>query len=218
MDFLQKSWFSSSVLESVKNIIERAIENGLNEDELYTENEDEDELYNKNEDNLDELYNKNEDEDPLEEIKCVLSEAIDDNSSHYEREFDVFLAHNSADKEIVRFVANGLRDRGLKPWLDEEQIVAGQFFTDVIQRAIGQVKSAAIFISPNELGKWQLLELRAFISVLVENDLTVIPVVLPGGSIPDNLYFLKALHWVEFCEDYDEDAVDDLVKGITYGS
>jgi uncharacterized Zn finger protein len=39
------------------------------------------------------------------------------------QDFDVFLAHNSADKETVIRIADSLRDNGLNPWLDEEQIL-----------------------------------------------------------------------------------------------
>ncbi|PSR18601.1 hypothetical protein C8255_06555 [filamentous cyanobacterium CCP3] len=133
-----------------------------------------------------------------------------------EKEFDVFLAHNSIDKPSIRHISNKLKDKGLKPWLDEEQILPGTFFQDAIQQAINQVKSAAIFISPNELGKWQLLELRAFISILVEKDIPVIPVLLPGKSeIPGNLFFLQQLNWVAFSEIEDEEAFRRLIQGIT---
>lgn len=154
-------------------------------------------------------------EDTLSEIEYALSESIAGSYDSYEKEFDVFLAHNSADKPIIKYIANELRNRGLNPWLDVEQILPGDFFQDAIQKAIGQVKSAAIFISSNELSRWQLLELRAFISILIDEDLTVIPVLLPGGSIPNNLWFLKELNWVEFSEDYDEEAIELLIQGIT---
>lgn len=44
------------------------------------------------------------------------------------QQFDVFLAHNSVDKPQVRVIAKKLRERGLKPWLDEEQIHQGCHF------------------------------------------------------------------------------------------
>ena len=42
--------------------------------------------------------------------------------------FDVFLAHNSFDKEQVKAIAQELRRRNLKPWLDEERIRPGTSF------------------------------------------------------------------------------------------
>jgi hypothetical protein len=40
--------------------------------------------------------------------------------------FDVFLSHNSKDKPTVRQLARALQARGLKVWLDEEQLVPGR--------------------------------------------------------------------------------------------
>ncbi len=132
-------------------------------------------------------------------------------------EFDVFLAHNSQDKPLVRAIANKLKRRGLKPWIDEEEIPPGRPFQDVIQQAIQNVKSAAIFIGPGGLGKWQILELRSLISRFVDADIPVIPVLLPGvEGIPGDLLFLKELNWVNFANGIDDvETLDKLESGIT---
>jgi serine/threonine protein kinase len=132
-------------------------------------------------------------------------------------EFDVFLAHNSEDKPHVIAISEALKRRGLNPWLDIEQIPPGRWFQDVIQQAIPSVESAAVIIGPQGLGKWQTLELRAFIGQCVEQDIPVIPVLLPGVTqFPPQLLFLKGLTWVRFRESLDEVGVlDDLVWGIT---
>ncbi len=97
-------------------------------------------------------------------------------------EFDVFLAHNSQDKPSVIAVANELKKLGVKPWLDGEQIRPGQPFQAVIQQALQDVKSVAIFIGPEGLGRWQAIELRSAISQCVERGVPVIPVLLPLSS------------------------------------
>jgi hypothetical protein len=103
----------------------------------------------------------------------------------------------------------------LKAWLDKEQIPPGRWFQDVIQAAIPNVKSAAIFIGQQGLGRWQALELRSFISQCVENGIPVIPVLLPGvDSFPDTLPFLKELNGIRFSRVDDEDALDSLEWGI----
>ena len=132
-------------------------------------------------------------------------------------QFDVFLAHNTEDKPQVRKIAQELKQRNLKPWLDEEQIPPGRPFQDHIQKAIQSVKSAAIFIGPTGLGKWQIMELRSLIAKLVEADIPVIPVLLPQvQGIPDDLDFLKQLNWVSFANGLDDTkALNDLVWGIT---
>jgi len=132
-------------------------------------------------------------------------------------EFDVFLAHNSKDKPQVEAISKELKRRGIRPWLDKEQIPPGRWFQDIIQQAIPKVKSAAIFIGPKGLGKWQVLELRTFISRCVEENIPVIPVLLPGVTgVPPELLFLKELSWVCFVKSIDEtEALDNLDWGIT---
>ncbi len=105
-------------------------------------------------------------------------------------QFDVFLSHNSQDKAIVRKIANELKARGIKPWLDDEQIPPGQPIQDFIEKSIQNVKSIAVFIGSEKLGSWQKMELLSLISVAA--DIPIIPVLLPGVyDIPNDLPFLK---------------------------
>lgn len=130
---------------------------------------------------------------------------------------DVFLAHNSTDKHFVQEICDKLKTKGLNPWLDKEQIPPGRWFQDVIQDTIKKISSAAIFISNNGLGRWQVVELRSFISQCVTRKIPVIPVLLPGvDRIPDEFVFLNEFNWVKFKTDTnDEDAFDNLIWGIT---
>lgn len=132
-------------------------------------------------------------------------------------EFDVFLAHNHEDKGFVLAITGKLRQRGLNPWIDNEQIAPGRWFQEIIQQVIPKVKSAAIFIGPKGIGKWELMELRVFVSRCVETGIPVIPTLLPGVTvIPEELLFLKELNWVRFIEKVDEqEALDALEWGIT---
>ena len=116
-----------------------------------------------------------------------------------EQQFDVFLAHNSKDKPLVRQLYCNLKERSIRPWLDEEEIAPGTRFQDEIQQAIGQIKSAAVCIGKSGMGRWQALELETFIRRCVEADIRVIPVLLPGvDHIPENLLFLGGFHAVTF--------------------
>ena len=131
--------------------------------------------------------------------------------------FDVFLAHNSADKPQVKAIAEELKRRGLKPWLDEEQIAPGKPFQDVIQQAIPQVKSVAIFIGERGLGDWQVAELRSAHTQSIKKGIPVIPVLLPNvNEIPEQLIFLQQYNWVNFVEGIDDrEALDNLAWGIS---
>ena len=128
------------------------------------------------------------------------------------RDFDIFMAHNSLDKEIIKAISEQLKARGLNPWLDVEQVPPGRWFQDVIQAAIPGVKSAGIFIGQSGLGRWQLVELKAFIEECVRRELPVIPVLLPAVTeVPQELKFLKQLRWVQISKQpLDEAAFDNL--------
>ena len=132
-------------------------------------------------------------------------------------EFDVFLAHNSLDKREVQFIAALLRQRGLEPWIDDEQIPPGRPFQEEIQQAIPLVKSAAIFIGVRGLGRWQILELRSLINQCVKRNIPVIPVLLPGvEEFPEQLVFLEEYRWVSFSQTIDEEGALYLLEwGIT---
>jgi len=131
-------------------------------------------------------------------------------------QFDVFLAHNSVDKPLVREISARLREQGLNPWLDEEQILPGQLLQEAIQKAIPHIKSAAIIIGVSGPGKWQIIELNTLTSQFIEQGVKIIPVLLPGVTdLPEKLLFLRQLNWVSFNEITDEDAFDRLIWGIT---
>jgi len=130
--------------------------------------------------------------------------------------FDVFLAHNSQDKPQVKAIVKQLKRRGLRVWLDEEQIPPGRPFQDVIQQALQNVSCAAIFIGSGGLGKWQILESRSLLTRFVDADIPVIPVLLPGvEGIPEHLLFLQELNYVKFENGINDfEALDKLESGI----
>ncbi len=132
-----------------------------------------------------------------------------------EARFDAFLAHNTIHKPEVESIAARLRARGLAVWLDKEQIAPGRWFQDEIEQAIPRVRSAAVFIGPGGLGKWQVLEVRMFVVECVESGVPVIPVLLPGvDGIPAQFRFLRGLRWVKFGAVDDTAALDELEWGI----
>jgi len=130
--------------------------------------------------------------------------------------FDIFLAHNSHDKSHVRTICHGLRRRGLRPWFDEEQIVAGQSFQKVIQLAIPVVRSAVVFLGQDGLGNWQEEEVELLLDTCKKADKPVFLALLPGvaaTSIPNELGFLRIKHWVSF-NDGQPKAMHEIESGV----
>ena len=81
--------------------------------------------------------------------------------------------------------------------------------------ACNRIHSAAIFIGPHGLGKWQKVELRSLISQFVEKDIPVIPVLLPSvETIPEEQLFLRAFTQIKFNTPTDKIALNRLIKDI----
>jgi GTPase SAR1 family protein len=128
-------------------------------------------------------------------------------------EFDVFLCHNWKDKPAVRELAQCLRARGLRPWLDERQLRPGEMWQPALEEVIAKIPAAAVIIG-SEIGPWQMQELAAFLRQRSRRRCAVVPVLLPGPH-PENLpVFLDALTWVDLAAT-EPDPIDRLVWGIT---
>lgn len=136
-----------------------------------------------------------------------------------QRRFDIFLAHNSKDKSLIEEIFQSLKDQGLNPWLDKDQILGGDLILDELQSAIKNSKCAAFFIGKHGLGKWQQDEQRALIQQSIKTGSRVIPVILPHVSDEllesADLLFLSGRCWLRL-ENYADtkNFISDLVKSI----
>lgn len=131
--------------------------------------------------------------------------------------FDVFFTYNSQDEIQVLHIAKKLRELGLNPWVNAEQIPAGTFYQDVIQQAIQSINCAVIFLGTEKLLDFAKKQLDAHMSETVERGKKIIPVLLPGvDTIPKDMVFLQQVGFVDFANGIDDrKAIKDLVWAIT---
>lgn len=130
-------------------------------------------------------------------------------------EFDVFMCHNSADKPTVRKICEKLKERGIRPWLDEEQLRPGYPWQRSLEDQIRKIRAAAVFVGPSGTGPWQNLELEAFIRQFVTRRCPVIPCILPEVSqVPNLPVFLEGMAWVDFRKS-EANPIGRLFWGIT---
>lgn len=129
-------------------------------------------------------------------------------------DFDVFLCHNGDDKPAVRWTAERLREHGILPWLDENELRPGRPWQEELEDKIGSIRSAAVFVGPSGIGPWQNQELRAFLREFTDRSCPVIPVLLPGAQTPSLPVFLQGMTWVDL-RARDPGEIDRLVWGIT---
>ena len=129
--------------------------------------------------------------------------------------FDVFLCHNSQDKPAVRQIGERLKQRGLKPWIDVEQLRPGLPWQDALEEQIARIKAVAVFVGPNGRSPWQNLEMKAFLRQFAKRHCPVIPVILPEcKETPTLPLFLEGMTWVDF-RTSDPDPLQQLIWGIT---
>ena len=132
------------------------------------------------------------------------------------KSFDVFLSHNSKDKPTVRELAEALRARGLKVWLDEWELVPGQPWQEALEEVIETTGASAVLVGKDGLGPWHAAEMRGCLTEFVRRKLPVIPVLLPGAPAEPRLpLFLTQVVWVDLRSGLTEEGLDKLQWGIT---
>jgi WD40 repeat protein len=131
------------------------------------------------------------------------------------RDYDVFLCHNSEDKQLVKEIGEKLKQQAILPWLDEWELRPGFPWQQALEEQISRVKAAAVFVGEKGLGPWQDMEQSAFLRQFVKRNCPVIPVILPAsGQVPKLPSFLEGVTWVDFRRQ-DPDPMNQLLWGIT---
>lgn len=109
----------------------------------------------------------------------------------------VFLCHSSKDKPAVKRIAQYLRAYGVKCWLDEAEIKAGESLTKKIGEAILSMQYFATFLSTRSVkSEWVQRELQIAIQEeLSKHKVIVIPILLQHVQLPP---FLRDKLYVDF--------------------
>ncbi len=130
-----------------------------------------------------------------EDAKRQLETKIDEGA------FDVFLCHAVADKPAVREIARRLRERGLRPWLDEWELRQGEAWASLLENQIDQVQAAAVCVGAEGTGPWKRQEIEQLLRQFQDRGKPIVPVVLPGAPArPPLPFFLREAAWVDFRE------------------
>jgi hypothetical protein len=129
--------------------------------------------------------------------------------------YDVFLCHNSADKESVKDIYSKLKAKGIKSWLDIYELQPGKPWQRELEKQIKSIKSVAVFVGQNGVGPWHKMELEAFIREFIKRECPVIPVILKGcNKVPELPPFLDGMTYVNFNKS-SPSPLKQLIWGIT---
>ncbi len=135
-------------------------------------------------------------------------------------QFDVFLSHSNADKQMVMTVAERLRQEGLTPWLDIWELVPGASWEPGLARGLQTSRHCAFFVGPRSSEGWaeqerQLAQDRA----ARDPSFRLIPILLPGVVEPFDFDSLPPFLMLRTCVDFrrgidDKAALQQLIAGI----
>ena len=136
------------------------------------------------------------------------------------KHINVFLSHNSEDKQIIEDLAIRLQTEDIRPWLDKWNLIPGEPFQESIEKALEECSACVVFFGRSGIGPWQNEEMRAAINRRVlqgKGNFRVIPVLLPNAKLSQSHLptFLSHATWVEFKKNVNEPEVfHRLVCGI----
>ena len=132
--------------------------------------------------------------------------------------YDLFLSYHTPDRDAVRTVQHLLEARGIRTFLDRDQLVPGLPWPQALESALRNVRAVAVFLSREELGTWQKRELwyaldRQAREEQGERAFPVIPVLLPDADPTSGFLFLNT--WVDLRRDLtDPEALDALIRAV----
>jgi len=134
-----------------------------------------------------------------------------------ERKLRVFLCHTSVDKPRVREIYQRLANEAwIDPWLDEEELLPGQDWSEEIEKAIEKSDAVLVFLSNNSVSKkgYVQKELEFALNRTLESPehlVNIIPLRLDDVQPPDSL---RSFQWMDYPSTEKETYYERLLKSL----
>ena len=106
---------------------------------------------------------------------------------------------------------------GIRPWLDKWDLIPGDTILDALEMAIESIHCGALFFGLADIGKWHIMEIRAYVEAWANESGRLIPVILPGVEGPPELpIWIRQTLWVDMRNwtQKDDDGFYRLACGI----
>lgn len=112
--------------------------------------------------------------------------------------YHVFLSHSSKDKAVVRAVAEQLQADGLRVWLDDWEIHAGDSIPAKIEEGLEHSRVLVLCMSADAFGSdWAQLESQTFrFRDRLNKERRFIPLRLDGAPIKGSLAQFSYINWL----------------------
>jgi hypothetical protein len=125
---------------------------------------------------------------------------------------NIFLCHASEDKGAVRELYYRLRDAGIEPWIDEEDLLPGQQWQEVIREAVQAARIVVVCLSKKSIDKRGFVQEEIHYALDVAAKKTgsyyIVPARLEPCDIPASL---KEWQWVDL---FDPRGFDQLLRAL----
>ena len=128
----------------------------------------------------------------------------------------IFLCHSSGDKPRVRELYRRLTADGLKPWLDEEDILPGKDWQREIARAVREADLVVVCLSSDSIEKrgYVQREIKDVLDVadeMPDGRVFVVPARLEACEVPERL---RRWQWVNLYEPHGYDLLLKTANSI----
>jgi WD40 repeat protein/energy-coupling factor transporter ATP-binding protein EcfA2 len=140
--------------------------------------------------------------------------------------FDVFLSHNSQEKQSVERIAEKLKREAIEPWLDKWCLTPGGDWQDELAAGLHVSAACAVFVGPHGIGDWERLEFKlATDRMAKDRNFRTFLVLLPDLPEPFDTStlppFLSTRTWVDLRRGISDPRAFQLlinaIKGIAPG-
>ena len=133
--------------------------------------------------------------------------------------YDVYLSYQRGDRQPVQDIASALASRGLLVCYDEPDFKRAGDLVDTTQQHLDQSCACALFVGPSGEYPWRAERFRAALELRSQGgDFRIIPVLLPGATVPsveDLPPYLSGLPWLSINDIGDE---QDIARLGTHNS
>ena len=140
-----------------------------------------------------------------------MEESRSDPAPQPEAGWDLFLSYSRDDIAIARRIAHDLAARGVRVFLDVEELVAGYRWDAQLRNALTSVDAILILISESSLdSQWVQREWQA---ALQSNSVRLLPVLISASAAKKIPPELADLQYVDLAQDY-ESGLERIVRAL----
>ena len=125
---------------------------------------------------------------------------------------EIFVSYSRSDSEFVDKLIGELDSKGMKVWIDRDDIEGGERWRAAIVQAISQCRAFLLILSPNSANSRNV---STELTLAENKQRRIIPIIYQTCDIPDGMeYQLAELQRIDFTQSYEE-ALKRLIRVLT---